>query len=155
MVQGFFKANRAATLSVSWGLGQTTCFHLLVYFSQEGDQNIFSHALLLLPIQTLYGKEEELETVPAQPPFSQPSRPTQWSTQHYKLRQLGASDYFYGNLLQVQKWINGNFSSWLHFENQNWLLEKLLDFPALPHQKTDYFIQWGWYNSTPNRFWAY
>lgn len=72
----FFKANRAAPLSISRGLGQTTCFHLLVYFSQEGDQNIFSHALLL-PIQTLYGKEEELETVPAQPPFSQPSHPTQ------------------------------------------------------------------------------
>lgn len=73
----FFKANRAAPFSISGGLGQTTCFHLLVYFSQEGDQNIFSHALLLLPIHILYGKEEELETMPAQPPFSQPSHPTQ------------------------------------------------------------------------------
>ena len=74
-----------------------------------------------LPIQTLYGKEEEPKaaSMPAQPQFSQPSHPTQQNTQHYKLWQLGASDYLYGNLLQVEKWINDYFSSWLHFENQN------------------------------------
>lgn len=56
---------------------------------------------------------------PVQPPLPQPARPTWLNTGHYKLLRLGASDYFYGNSLQVQKWINDNFSSWLHFENQN------------------------------------
>lgn len=124
---------------------------------KEGGQGIISHPL---PHPTPYSelvqwRGRTWNQSAAQPPFSQPARPTQWNTWHYKLLQLRGSDYFYGNLLQVQKWINDNFLSWLHFENQNWLLEKLLDFPAFPHQKTDYCIGQGWYNSAPNRFWAY